>query len=200
MYKKLLATAVIVAALPGCSTAVHYPFGIAVADTATQKGTASFTQWNEEYAVTASHVAWVNDVAFTCEAGCDLKFFKHKATGPVIEWRNRVPNEEVVAVGLNEDRIGQVRTGKDINISVRLSDNSPYIYYTHSAKTQGGMSGGPVYGKDRKVIGMILGSTTVVENGTTRYASVYMPYSLVQQQWAKFQAQAGSSVILASQP
>lgn len=182
------------AALAGCASPSQYPFGKLEADLSRQEATASFVQWNDDYAVTASHVLYVDDVVHTCESGCDLKFFKHKADAPVAQWRDRVPNEPVVAVGLNINRENQRRTGNDMNVPVTDSADGSYTYYTTDARTVGGMSGGPVYGLDKKVIGMTLGQTSWDDQGKIVAASTYLPYSLVQQEWNKYRAKSSGAL------
>lgn len=194
MFKKVIAATVALAALTGCAAPGQYKFGKLEAELSHQEATASFIQWNEDYAVTANHVLYVNDVVYTCSVGCDLKFFKHKADAPVAQWRDRVPNEKIVAVGLNINRESQFRTGKDINIPVSDSKDGSYTYYTTDARSVGGMSGGPVYGMDKKVIGMTLGSSAFEEKGKVLNVSTYLPYALVQQEWDKYQAKAGDKL------
>lgn len=120
-------------------------------------GTA--TQWNEDYAVTAAHIPFTEDVVHRCSTGCDLVFIKRKAEGPVPQWRDPVPGERVVAVGYSGAMLVLVRgVGYAKSTKVMLEDkNAQVAYATHDAPLTFGMSGGPLYGEDKAVLGINLG-------------------------------------------
>lgn len=160
-----------------------YSVGKLFLDQGSQEYTASFVQWNDEYAVTAKHVVGVRDQAFVCEAGCDLQFFRHKAEAPFAQWRAAVPQEALKVVGFNIDRNIVISSGNDANESVTDSPTAAYAYRIGKTaqKTAGGMSGGPVYAADKKVVGMHIGA----EQGAER-SFIYVPYELVQAEWDKF--------------
>lgn len=162
-----------------------YAVGKLFLDQGFQKQTASFVQWNDEYAVTAKHVPGVDGQAYLCGVGCDLQFFRHKAEVPFAQWRAAVPQESLSVVGFNLDRGINVSRGHDASRTVTDSPTLAYSYRTGKTvqKTAGGMSGGPVYANDKKVVGMHIGS----EEGTEG-TFIYVPYELVLSEWNKFSA------------
>jgi hypothetical protein len=160
-------------------------YGSLKRDEGTIERTASFVQWDSEYAVTAGHVDQVDGAVYRCEKGCDLQFFKHKAEAAFPQWREHVANEPVKIIGLDIDRQVVFAKGADSNETVTDSKDNAYAYRTGSTTTgtKGGMSGGPVYGADNKVIGMHIGA----EQGNS-HNFIYVPYSLIQSEWMNFKA------------
>lgn len=160
-------------------------------------GTA--TQWNEDYAVTAAHIPFTGDVVHRCSSGCDLVFIKRKAEGPVPEWREPVPGEEVVAVGYSGAMLIPVHgRGQAKSTRVVLEDTTASIAYaTHDAPLTMGMSGGPLYGKDKAVLGINLGFGldyrwyTDLDDphsiGHSKRNSYYLSTDVIRAEWELFQ-------------
>lgn len=163
----------------------------------TKADIGSAVQWNEDYVVTAKHVDYVDGIEYKCGEGCDLQFVKKKAKGPIPQWRERVANENVTIVGTNMQKRVVVAKGKDLDIYTTSNKNTNTDVYLSTAVTEGGMSGGPVFGDDFKVVGILTGATngTDVEGnkvpelvGKGDAFSIYIPYSTIQAEWNKFQS------------
>jgi hypothetical protein len=160
-------------------------------------GTA--TQWNEEYAVTAAHIPFTDNVAHRCSTGCDLVFIKRKAEGPVPQWREPVPGEEVVAVGYSGAMLFPVHgKGQAKSTRVVLEDKpSSVAYATHDAPLTMGMSGGPLYGADKAVLGINLGFGLDYQwysdlddphsIGHAKRNSYYLSTEVIRAEWELFQ-------------
>lgn len=161
----------------------------------TKTDIGSGVQWNEDYVVTAKHVDFVSNSAYSCDT-CDLQFIKHKATGAVPQWRERADNEMLTIVGVNQQKNERVVKGKDLNVYNTTNKTVESRTFLTNATITGGMSGGPVYGADNKVIGIATASI----NGADVYQylpagaiqksqkiAVYVPYSTIQSEWEKFQ-------------
>jgi hypothetical protein len=157
-----------------------YPYGkILMADGSAQ---ASFIQWNEEYAVTARHVGKLDTTAFVCDANCDLQFVRHRAVEPYAAWRDARDDESFTNMGLNANGRTVVSTGNNLNLPVTFGGAVGLPYRTSTVKVIPGMSGGPVYGDDGKVVGMAIASF-MGEHGRD---SIYVPYSVILEQWHHF--------------
>ena len=204
MLKQIL---VVVAALMivGCASPSPYNYVRMEKTTSfTEKGVrytkddiGSAVQWNEDYVVTAKHVNFVDGIEYKCHEGCDLQFVKKKAKGPIPQWRNHVSNEELTIVGTNMKKRVVVAKGKDLDLYTSSSTNTNTNVYISTAITEGGMSGGPVFGNDLKVVGILTGGTKGVDiNGNKAPElvgkgedfSLYIPYRTIQAEWNKFQA------------
>lgn len=163
----------------------------------TKADIGSAVQWNEDYVVTAKHVDYVDGIEYKCDEGCDLQFVKKKAKGPIPLWRERIANEEVTIVGTNMNKRVVVAKGKDLDIYSTSSSNMNTNVYVSTAITEGGMSGGPVFENDLKVVGILTGATNGIDVegnklpelvGKGDVFSLYIPYSTIQAEWDKFQA------------
>lgn len=158
----------------------------------------SAVQWNEDYAVTADHNPLVVGVKHRCSTGCDMAFIKRKARGPVPEWRNAVPGEDVITAGSSMAYFPVYGKGKAADTKMTMTNMyAPNGLSTHSAPVAMGMSGGPVYGADGSVLGITLGNNS----GRARFwgeqgqysaahlprISLYLPYSEIQAEWDIFQ-------------
>lgn len=151
---------------------------------------ASYTQWNEDYAVTANHVKNVKGRVFECSSGCDLQFFKKKASQFEPVWRDAVKGEQLFFVGQNKNREEKVKVGYNMGNTV-LDENSKRIIGRLARVTvEEGMSGGPVYGSDGCLVGMTFAivKKAIDENGPNYY-SLYIPYAMIKQQWDEFLTQ-----------
>lgn len=149
----------------------------------------SAIQWNEHYAITAAHIPMLSDVAHKCSTGCDLVFIRHKAKGPVPKWRKSIAGEKVENAGRNPLLMMVEGDGTNKAFKTRLTrPNDNTIYGLTDAPLVIGMSGGPVYGSDKAVLGMNVGifepSTklpgAMSPNGSL---SVYIPYETIEREW-----------------
>lgn len=168
------------------------------------------TQWNEEYAVTAAHIPFTTDVVHRCTSGCDLVFIKRKAKGEIPVWREPVPGEEVVAVGysgavlLPVKGIGQAKSTRVI----KEDESSSILYATHDASLTSGMSGGPLYGSDRAVLGINIGLgldyqwlddlDDPLSIGHARRNGYFISTKDIQAEWEAFQASQRESRLVSS--
>lgn len=145
----------------------------------------SGVQWNEDYVVTAKHVAFVKNSAYKCGEGCDLQFVKRKAFAGVPSWRAVVALEQLTFVGTDQLSQLQQKTGFDIDKTAVTTVNRAIPVRLVSTPTVVGMSGGPAYAKDGSVVGILTGSVT--DSKSTEFA-VMIPYEVIQSEWLKFQA------------
>lgn len=155
-------------------------------------------QWNNDYVVTAKHVNFVEGSAYQCGEGCEVQFIKHKAVVAVPAWREVVAEENMTFVGIDKTFKPRSGSGKDLDRVTKTTSIQQVVAKMSMSITVGGMSGGPAYGDDGKVIGMLTGGVSGLKNdGTTDEGlaakgndfSVYLPYSVIQAEWNKFQAQ-----------
>lgn len=149
----------------------------------------SAIQWNEHYAITAAHIPMLSDVVHTCSTGCDLVFIRHEAEGPVPKWRKPIAGEKVETVGRNPLLMMVEGDGTSKAFKTRLTrPNDNTIYSLTDAPLVVGMSGGPVYGSDKAVLGMNVGifepstklPAAMSPNGSL---SVYVPYETIEREW-----------------
>lgn len=154
--------------------------------------------WNNEYAVTAKHVSFVKNSVYVCSENCDIQFIKFKNSSP-IRWRNPVAHEKLTFLGNNKEQTSNQFSGKDLDFILYMNGAkvTNYPFKNHATNTQlyvsdspvsHGQSGGPVIGSDGKVVGMIIGETTVTDIKTNKKFSVslYIPYQIIQKEWLKF--------------
>lgn len=115
---------------------------------------ASAIQWNEQYMVTAKHVDFLVTPGVACPSGCDLQFVRsHRDIST--RWRKAADMEWVRVVGVTAgqgmvEREGRILPGRR---SIVLGGPS---YQMVEAKISKGMSGGPIYGADGAVLGMVV--------------------------------------------
>jgi len=154
---------------------------------------ASAIQWNEDYAVTAKHTPFLRNVAH--EGLGDVVFFKHKAT-QVPHWRQYVPGESVTAVGFNSLMMPVQGKGRTLDSLVRLEGTPGSVFYSvHDGPMVKGMSGGPLFAEDGKVVGINVAFIPKDEiDNRNRPAladkarvSVFMSYSEIDKEWRRFQ-------------
>lgn len=148
---------------------------------------ASYTQWNENYAITANHVKNVTNSVYSCSSGCDLQFFKKKNEKFKIAWRDAIKGEKLYFLGQDRYKQGRIKIGYNLDKNVLDSDTNRIIGKLAFVSVEEGMSGGPVYGEDGKIVGM---SFAVVNKSLDRYGpykySVFIPYAMIKQQWNEY--------------
>lgn len=154
---------------------------------------ATAIQWNEDYAVTAKHTPFLRNVVH--EGLGDVVFFKHKAT-QVPLWRQYVPGESVTAVGFNSLMMPVQGKGRTLDSLVRLEGTPGSVFYSvHDGPMVKGMSGGPVFAEDGKVVGINVAFIPKDEidrrnrpdlADQTR-VSVFLSYSEIDKEWRRFQ-------------
>jgi hypothetical protein len=160
----------------------------------TKKDMASGIRWNNDYVVTAKHVTFAKDIEYKSPGELDLQFVKNSGNNVILpQWRERQAGESVSIVGVNQSGKTKIVTGKDLDI---YSEQGNSINYLTTAVTVGGQSGGPVFGHDGKVIGMLVAITNGKDaDGNKDQAlankgeqfSLYIPYSVIEAEWNKFQ-------------
>ena len=163
----------------------------------------SAIQWNEDYAVTAKHIPFLWNVAHKGQG--DLVFLKHKSK-TVPQWRQHTAGETLTASGLSPFLVPVKGTGKALAARAELADLNDKIPYAFSdVPIVKGMSGGPVFGDDAKVVGITVGFLaerfyTKAANpeiaGSKRF-TVFMPYDEIRKEWNRFARESldGSQVI-----
>ena len=154
---------------------------------------ATAIQWNEDYAVTAKHTPFLRNVVH--EGLGDVVFFKHKAT-QVPLWRQYVPGESVTAVGFNSLMMPVQGKGRTLDSLVRLEGTPGSVFYSvHDGPMVKGMSGGPVFAEDSKVVGInvaFIPKDEIDRRNRPDLAdkarvSVFMSYSEIDKEWRRFQ-------------
>ncbi|NIF28692.1 trypsin-like peptidase domain-containing protein [Pantoea sp. Tr-811] len=154
---------------------------------------ASAIQWNEDYAVTAKHTPFLRNVVH--EGLGDVVFFKHKAS-KVPQWRQFVPGEAVTAVGFNSFMMPMQGKGHTLASLVRLDGTPGSVFYSvHDGPIVKGMSGGPLFGEDGKVLGInvayiakdSIDARSRPDLAGTQRVSVFMSYSEIDKEWRRFQ-------------
>lgn len=150
-------------------------------------GKFSFIQMNEHYAMTAKHISTLKHHDYECSTGCDLVFFKHEDKNfKPYQWRRPVINESVTQVGITRDGTSIVKKGVVTDVYTKPSNDSQFYRMSTTSNTVKGMSGGPVYGQDGKLIGMTIG-TPEDKNYSDKVKSVFNPYEIIEMEWNIFQ-------------
>ncbi|WP_274644736.1 serine protease [Pseudomonas serbica] len=155
----------------------------------------SAIQWNEDYAVTAKHIPFLWHVAH--EGKGDLVFFKHKSK-KVPQWRQYTGGERLTAAGFSPFFIPVKGTGHALASRVVLSDvNDGVRYSVADLPLVKGMSGGPVFADDAKVVGIVtsflphryFSKSPNPEIANSQRVSIFMPYDEIQKEWEIFAKQ-----------
>lgn len=162
--------------------------------------TGSGSQWNDDYVVTVNHVNWgkaKKNIVYSCDSGCDLKFIKSKAKNYSPVWRTSIPYENLTAVGvieiknLNSNSIKRrtnIVSGKDANEVSLIENSGENIVKLAIIDTKDGMSGGPLYSDDKKIVGILIGQAIADVGGKKQKVAVYMPYEVIKSQWEKYKS------------
>ena len=157
-------------------------------------GTA--VQWNEDYAVTVKHIPYLSGAVYQGRA--DVQFFKHKANGAPL-WRAYQPGEAVTAVGYNSLYMSVKGSGHTLPAMVRLdSKEGNVLYGTHDGPVAKGMSGGPVFANDGKVVGITVAFLTSSDLAALKRpdlssqprVSIFLPYAEISREWGRYLAQS----------
>lgn len=171
---------------------------------------ASSIQWNEDYAVSAKHTPFLINVAYECSTGCDLVFIKRKAKGKIPEWRDSLPNENIISYGNSPAYLTVKAEGNMLKTKLEyITDNgAPREFYSlTNSPTLSGMSGGPVYAKsDNKVVGMTLGfvvKSSITQENFDRNPelinedkiTIILPTELIEKEWKLFQSRERKNLI-----
>lgn len=151
----------------------------------------SAVQWNRHYAVSAAHIPLLANVVHRCSSGCDLVFIRRDADGPLPTWRPSVVGEPLETVGQSPLLLLVKGSGTSRAQKVlRNKQSDTTAYAINDAPVVEGMSGGPVYGKDRAVVGMTVGifqpQVPLPAPLQNKKLSVYVPYEIVQREWQLF--------------
>lgn len=167
---------------------------------------ASSVQWNEDYAVSAAHTPFLSNVVYRCSTGCDLVFIKAKATGKIPEWRHSIIDEQVTSYGNTSLYVTAKSEGYVMKTRfIQETENKNHkirkeFYKLTSNSTVKGMSGGPVYANDGKVVGITLGfvmKTLMTEEKLNKtpelkkydQLSYIMQTEIIEREWKIFQEQ-----------
>lgn len=166
---------------------------------------ASSVQWNEDYIVTAQHTPLLGKVAYRCSTGCDLVFIKRKATSKIPEWRHSAPNEKITAFGNSPMYMTVKASGSTLKTRFEKyvennNKKTKEMYKINNIANLTGMSGGPIYGEDGKVVGITLGfiiKTLLPEEEFKKFPELLQPSTLsymmqteiIEREWKLFQQQ-----------
>jgi hypothetical protein len=157
-------------------------------------GTA--VQWNEDYAVTVKHIPYVPGAVYQGQG--DIQFFRHRANGVPL-WRGYTPGEAVTAVGYNSLYMSVKGSGHALPAMVRLDTKEGNVLYgTHDGPVAKGMSGGPVFAADGKVVGITVAFLSSSELAALKRpdlanqprVSIFLPYAEINREWGRYLAQA----------
>lgn len=160
----------------------------------------SGVRWNQDYIVSAKHVNFVQNSVYQCSKNCDLQFIKKNANNFIVpKWRDVKPHEFINIMGNSSN--GKIVNAKGtvfqkdfymnndkVLNDLRNKNQKNSLLYATTAKIVHGQSGGPVIGVDGSVVGILIGETEVTNaNGDKLMVSMFVPYSVIKQEWDKFQ-------------
>jgi hypothetical protein len=146
----------------------------------------TYTQWNEKYAVTASHVGRQHNTAYQSKE-VDLQFVKIPSSIKP-KWGNFIFGEPVTMKGYTVGEKPMLFSVSGYTVDYGLYYNKSRNYALIDSGIQSGMSGGPVYNSKNEIVGISIGYT--VEEITTSKGrsihSIVLPYSEIKKEWDKF--------------
>lgn len=148
---------------------------------------ASGIQWNEQYMVTARHVDFLGVKGVECAQACDLQFVR-KRQDVGTNWRSADPLESVRVVGVVQGK-GLIEHKGVVLPWMQSMQGSEVKYQMVSAKIEDGMSGGPVYGADGAVLGMVVGfidPSALKANDQFKgfeHIGLFLPTAEIERQW-----------------
>lgn len=157
---------------------------------------ASAIQWNDDYAVSAKHTPFLWNVAHTGQG--DLVFFKHKSN-TVPQWRQHVGGETLTAAGLSTFLVPVKGTGRALGVRSRMEPLTDKTLYSFTeAPVVKGMSGGPVFGEDAKVVGITIGylaeryykKASNQEIANSKRLTVFLDYDEIRKEWNRFASES----------
>lgn len=152
-----------------------------------QDGKFSYIQMSPEYAMTAKHISTLKNRDYECSLGCDLVFFKHKDPDFKKDlWRKPLVNENVSQVGITREGDMIVKKGEVLKGYNKPAKDSQFYNMSTTSKTVKGMSGGPVYGSDGKIIGMTIGAP-LDKSEVKNVESIFIPYEIIKMEWENFE-------------
>jgi hypothetical protein len=147
----------------------------------------TYIQWNTEYAVTVKHVKKLDTTVYISD-DYNLQFFKHTSL-KVPKWNNFITNDPAIVSGYVNGKY-RILKGNDMGVTLQQGQSLAPAYRAVDVTIVPGMSGGPVHNTDGEVIGMIVEPLLEkLSYGEKDYSvSIYLPYSLIQQEWDKYEA------------
>ena len=147
---------------------------------------ATYTQWNENYAVTVSHYSGYLDSQYQ-SSRLDVKFFKNQTKNGVRQWADIKTNEIVQMAGfIQEGQEFNIMQGRVARETITI--NNQAVYRLIAGALIPGMSGGPVLNAQGQVVGINVGYSTrkiAVDSQKGSY-SLILPYSEIKKEWETY--------------
>lgn len=173
----------------GCSTnqTNYLNFNKINSDFGAYQLNASSIQLTNDIALTAKHVSSIEN-GYKCSVSCDLVFFKNKSNhfDKNLKWRDPIFGEEIISVGNSLNNITIKRSGIVLDRAIKPSEDSKFLYYLNTARTESGMSGGPVYAvSDGAIVGMTIGIISKDFSGIKKNTSIFIPYHIIKNEYNK---------------
>lgn len=144
---------------------------------------SSYTQWNENYAVTVSHYKpYLEEQKKSTTL--DLKFFKKSTFSNQRKWSEPKDNELVSMTGYVDNGQEYKRiTGRVL--PYHLSNYKGYRLI--DAVVKPGMSGGPILNQSGQIIGINVGySAQKLKVGSTEgFFTLFISYEEIKKEWMK---------------
>lgn len=150
-----------------------------------EKITASFIQWNNEYAVTVKHIPRLNNYVYISDI-YDIQFFKNKSKNTP-KWNNLKENERIIMAGFYNGNYTEIES-EDIGIYIKPKGYFIPVYRAGNGEIKPGMSGGAVLNLNNEVVGMNVGFSKEEIYYKNKYTkiSIFIPYKVINSEWKKF--------------